>query len=169
MLQETAERTLAASGSAWLRPWRVLLLGLGAVLLGSVLLTCEERYKITDDSLTALRSAGMPEVVVAPIAALKNQEFERREQLEEAVAKLLPADVLVVGDMQSRVANVAQDFGTTYSAKQPEDDVGPIPGTLGNGWEKPLNIDEDASTTSTWWWTTRRSTTGLSHPCGCCS
>src|SRR5438046_2459140 len=41
MVQEHAAPAAAAEGSAWSRPWRVLLVGTGAVLAGSLLLAFE--------------------------------------------------------------------------------------------------------------------------------
>jgi hypothetical protein len=88
MLPENAAHAATAEGSAWLRPWRVLLVGLVAVVVASALLAFNERYQFTDGTLTALEADGVPKPLVERLGVLKDKTFESR-QLTDAVAGVL--------------------------------------------------------------------------------
>src|SRR5262249_6982030 len=78
MSQDHAPRA-AAPGSAWLRPWRVLLIALGVVTVAALLVVFENQYQITDATLAA-----MPKPPEPPAPVKKDGDEGKEKEPGEA-------------------------------------------------------------------------------------
>jgi len=161
MEQDRAAPAAAGDTPAWARPWRVLLIGLGTVVVGGLFVSFEEGYTLTDAALATLRAAGaseetkekgdvepdkprpqtvpsdkVPATVLTRLDALKNQHFQTRKQLVDELTKVLNPDELdQYKDRIAKAASVNNRVVTPFRL------LLTFAGLLAGGWAVKRHLD----------------------------